>query len=178
MERAQRLRKGNEFDSVYSKGAVVGGPLLVLRHIPNNVGDVRWGFAVGKRLAKQATLRNRTKRRLKAAAERTHVLPGVDIVVTARHGAIEASYADLEDALVRALRKARLLVHANGSESPGRRRRPARSDTLVAKTEGRASSSEIVSMANIIVPGENNGSTGPAGELGRLRPRPQKGSGR
>ena len=35
MERARRLRKGIEFDTVYQKGTVVSGPLLVVRHMAN-----------------------------------------------------------------------------------------------------------------------------------------------
>ena len=109
MERAERLRKGNEFDTVYSKGTVVGGPLLVVRHLPNDVGVTRWGFAVGKRLSKRATDRNRTKRRLRESAERQSMRQGIDIVVTARNGAIEATYANLSHALGKTLAKAGLL---------------------------------------------------------------------
>ena len=109
MERAARLRKGTEFDNAYSKGTVVGGPLLVVRHSPNSLDTTRWGFAIGKRLAKHATDRNRTKRRLRASAEQALVIPGIDIIVTARNGAIEATYTDLSRALERILRRANLL---------------------------------------------------------------------
>ena len=109
MERTERLRKGNEFDTVYSKGTVVGGPLLVVRHLPNETGLTRWGFAVGKRLSKRATDRNRTKRRLREYAQSLQMRQGIDIVVTARNGAIQARYADLGRALSRVLAKADLL---------------------------------------------------------------------
>jgi ribonuclease P protein component len=108
VERAARLRKGNEFDSVYSTGTVVSGPLLALRYLPNQLGHVRWGFAVGKRTAKLATDRNRTKRRLRDAAERTLLILSIDIVVTARRGAPQAPYAALERALGTTLRRAGL----------------------------------------------------------------------
>ena len=39
MERAQRLRKGEEFDRVYREGAVTTGPFFVLRVLPN-AGDL------------------------------------------------------------------------------------------------------------------------------------------
>jgi ribonuclease P protein component len=109
VERAERLRKGNEFDTVYSKGTVVGGPLLVVRHLPNDAGVTRWGFAVGKRLSKRATDRNRTKRRLRASAETLNMILSIDIVVTARKGAIEARYEDLSRALAHTLTKAGLV---------------------------------------------------------------------
>ena len=109
MERASRLRKGTEFDNAYKEGIVVGGPLLVIRHSPNGLDTTRWGFAIGKRLAKRATDRNRTKRRLRSCAEQLLVIPGIDIIVTARSGAIEAPYRDLARAFERALRRAGLL---------------------------------------------------------------------
>ena len=112
MQRQERLRKGTEFDTVYKEGTVVGGPLLVVRHRSNGTECSRWGFAVGKRLAKQAVRRNRTKRRLKAIAQAFSLERPSDIVVTARNGAIEASYEDLHRALARGLRKAGLLVES------------------------------------------------------------------
>jgi ribonuclease P protein component len=115
VERASRLRKGTEFDNAYSKGTVVGGPLVVVRHSPNSLDATRWGFAIGKRLARHATDRNRTKRRLRACAEKLQVIPGIDIIVTARNGAIEAPYGDLCRALERTLRKANLLQAAPGA---------------------------------------------------------------
>ena len=106
MKRVNRLRKGSEFDTAYSKGTVIGGPLLVVRWLPNEAGVPRWGFAVGKRLSKQAVKRNRTKRRLKSVADSLVMRQSIDIVVTARNGAIEATQADLGRALAKALRRA------------------------------------------------------------------------
>ena len=110
MERARRLRKGKAFDTVYQKGTVTGGPLLALRRLPNAEGNVRWGFAVGKRLAKRAVVRNRVKRRLKEAARSLPVVSGFDFIVTAREGAVEASFSQLRAALERLLRRARVLA--------------------------------------------------------------------
>jgi len=111
MERARRLRKGTEFDTVYQKGTVTGGPLLALRRLPNAEGDTRWGFAVGKRLSKRAVVRNRVKRRLGEAARSLPVVSGFDFIVTARAGAVEASYGDLRAALRTVLRRARVLAN-------------------------------------------------------------------
>lgn len=110
MERARRLRKGREFDALYEQGAVVSGPLLVLRYRPNGLPLTRWGFAVGRRLAPKATARNRVRRRLREAARSLPVADGYDLVVTARSGAVEASYWDLRAALAAALRRAHLLL--------------------------------------------------------------------
>ncbi len=106
MQRECRLRKGPEFDSVYAKGTVVGGPLLVLRHAPNDVGHPRWGFAVGKKLAKQAVRRNRTRRKLREVARLLALGASADFVVTARKEAMSANARQLRAALIRALRRA------------------------------------------------------------------------
>src|SRR3970282_451724 len=109
MERARRLRKGSEFDTVYQKGTVTAGPLFVVRHLENGGELTRWGFAVGKRLAKKATDRNRVKRRMREAARILEMRPGVDIVVTAREGTLEATFAEIQAALAKSLRRAGLL---------------------------------------------------------------------
>ncbi len=110
MERARRLRKGKEFDTVYKKGTVISGPLLVLRVHTREKGDLaRWGFAVGKRISKKAVARNLIKRRLREAARVLPVRGGCDIVVTARNGTLDASFAQLQAALEQSLRRANLL---------------------------------------------------------------------
>ncbi len=107
MERARRLRKGKEFDTVYKEGTVIGGPLLVLRvHANEAGGSSRWGFAVGKRISKKAVTRNLIKRRLREAARVLPVRGGCDIVVTARNGTFDASFNQLQAALERSLRRA------------------------------------------------------------------------
>jgi len=110
VERARRLRKGPEFDRVYSTGTVVAGSYFILRHSPNDGFPARWGFAVGKRLAKKAVVRNRIRRRLRECARSLPVRAGADIIVTARARALEATSADIRRALEKQLRAAGLLV--------------------------------------------------------------------
>lgn len=106
MERAWRLRKGSEFDTAYAKGTVTSGPLLVVRVLANDVGHPRWGYAVGKRIAKSAVVRNHHRRRLREAATAAGNAGGWDIIVTARANALSAPYAEVAAALVRQLKRA------------------------------------------------------------------------
>jgi ribonuclease P protein component len=108
LDRAHRLRKGAEFDDVYTFGAVSGGRLLVVRVLPNDLGHPRWGFAVGKRLSKRATVRNRLKRRLKAVADGLQLILSIDIVVTARAAALVAGTDELGIALRKGVERAAL----------------------------------------------------------------------
>lgn len=109
MERARRLRKGSEFDTVYQKGTVVSGPLLVLRHTPRPGEQGRWGFAVGKRISRKAVERNLVRRRLREGARVLPVAPGHDVVVTARARALGATFDELQTALRALLERAGLL---------------------------------------------------------------------
>ncbi|MFN8617630.1 MAG: ribonuclease P protein component [Dehalococcoidia bacterium] len=90
-----RLRKGREFDRVYSEGTVHNGPLFVVRAVPNGLAHCRWGFAVGKKLAPKAVVRNRTRRRLREGARAWAIAGGWDIVVTARGRVLESGFSEI-----------------------------------------------------------------------------------
>lgn len=109
-----RLPRGRDFELVFSEGTVFGGPLVVVRVRPGATPHARWGFAVGKRLDKRAVVRNRVRRRLKEAAAALEVLPSLDIVVTARKRALDATYKELRADLTRALAQA----GANAEDTP------------------------------------------------------------
>lgn len=101
-----RLRKGSEFDSAYSEGSVVNGPLFVVRISRNELGRNRWGFAVGKKLVPKASGRNRLRRRLRESARLIHDVSGMDVVIVAKKGLIEAPFADLSKEMARQVAKA------------------------------------------------------------------------
>lgn len=103
MKRANRLRKGPEFDQVYAKGTVLNGPFFVLRYLPNDMCAPRWGFAVGKRLSKHAVERNRTKRRLRESADQFNLAAGIDVILTAKQPGMSARQAELAHALAQRL---------------------------------------------------------------------------
>lgn len=98
-----RLRKGREFDRVYSEGTVINGPLFVVRAAPNELGVCRWGFAVGKKLAPSAVVRNRTRRRLREAARLSPMPAGFDIVLTARGKLLDAEFSRIREEVRRTM---------------------------------------------------------------------------
>ncbi len=105
MKRHERLRKGRAFDTAYREGAVIRSPFFILRHRENGVGHPRWGFAVGKRLARRAVERNRVRRRLREAARASGYAGGKDVVLTARAPALDAGVEELATALRKALKR-------------------------------------------------------------------------
>lgn len=103
--RLGRLRKGREFDSVYAEGIVIGGPLFVVRAKRSRGSGTRWGFAVGKKLAPKAVVRNRVRRRLRSAVRTVGAPLDVDVVLTARPRLLEAPFQLLQAELRRSLMK-------------------------------------------------------------------------
>ncbi|MGE3074786.1 MAG: ribonuclease P protein component [Dehalococcoidia bacterium] len=97
--RLGRLRKGAEFDSAFSKGSVMNGPLLVVRVVPNELARSRWGFAVGKKLVPKASRRNLVRRRMREAVRSLDITAGLDVVVVAKAGALDAGLPALKLAI-------------------------------------------------------------------------------
>jgi ribonuclease P protein component len=98
MQRERRLRRRKDFAAAYRKGRVYGNHLLVLRVVDGGGDVARFGFVTGKAVG-GAVVRNRVKRRLRAAAESLETAPGVDIVVGARKTAADATYHALQKSL-------------------------------------------------------------------------------
>ncbi|MHB8574599.1 MAG: ribonuclease P protein component [Dehalococcoidia bacterium] len=120
MLRERRLRRAADFSAVYRRGRTVSGDALAMRTLKTGAAVSRFGFAVGKRVG-NAVVRNRVKRRLRAAVVALPVLPGWDVVVSARPGAAMKDYHELHATLGGLLRRARLLgeaVAAAGGERP------------------------------------------------------------
>ena len=117
MSKLGRLSKGREFDQVYREGVAVSGPLLVLRCLRTEVSDptapaecAKWGFAVGKKLAKLSVDRNHARRRLRECARTYEITPGTLLVITLRPAGLRAPYESLRGGLGRALSTAGVLL--------------------------------------------------------------------
>ena len=111
LNRALRLRKGSEFSRVRQQGRSLASRLLILAWIPNDVGRLRVGFVVSKRISKRAVKRNYIKRLLSEAIR--GLLPelpiGWDIVLSARNAITTVNVHVLEQDIVSLLQRARLL---------------------------------------------------------------------
>jgi ribonuclease P protein component len=108
--RSRRLRKGPEFERVFSEGAALGGPFAVVRAAPNNLGYPRWAFVAGKRAFPRAVNRNRARRLLRGTVQALAPRGSFDVVIIARPDLMNVSPAQRRAALSRQLRRAGLEV--------------------------------------------------------------------
>jgi ribonuclease P protein component len=86
--------------------------LLILAWAPNEEHQTRIGFVVSKRIAKHAVDRNYLKRRLSEAIRPllVQLAMGQDLVLSARHPALDADLPTLQQEITHLLRRAQLLT--------------------------------------------------------------------
>jgi len=85
MEKIQSIKQNSHFKRLYTKGVSLVSPCLVCYVRKNNVGSVRLGLTVSKKIG-SAVLRNRAKRVLRVAAREAvkNGLKSADLLLVAR----------------------------------------------------------------------------------------------
>ncbi len=109
---AHRLRKETDIRTLFSKGKGAFDPTCGVKFRANGLDVSRFAVVVGSAVSKEAVMRNRVRRRLReiVRARLPRIKPGFDVALMARPPAARASFAALEAAVERSLRKAGLLV--------------------------------------------------------------------
>lgn len=121
----ERLRRASVFQRAYNKRMVVSTSIVTMYVLPKegrSVGRGDWkpltGFVVAKKVSKSAVKRNRAKRRIREVYRllRTSIFSGerqdialrdwYAIVFVAQEPALEATYQQIEDAVVSCLVRA------------------------------------------------------------------------
>jgi len=101
-----RLTDSSEFDRVYKQGTAYRGRLFSVHAFPNELGTLRLGLSVSKKVG-NAVARNTLRRRMReifsAAAGETG--GNLDLVISARPAARDAAFEELRGEFDRALRK-------------------------------------------------------------------------
>lgn len=108
---ASRLKKKKDFESVFKKGRGFKEGFLFLKLAPNGLGTTRFGFVVGQKVSKKATVRNRVKRRLRGstAAVLSRTAKGFDVVVVAEKETERADSLKIKETLERLFKKSKIL---------------------------------------------------------------------
>ncbi len=99
-----RLTDSPEFERVYRQGAAYRGKLFSVHAFPNELGTPRLGLSVSRRVG-NAVSRNAVRRRLREVYySALPEIPGnLDLVVSARPAAAEATFQELSEEFVRSL---------------------------------------------------------------------------
>ena len=107
---ALRLRRFADFAAVHSDGRFYRHRALTLACRANGLPHNRYGIVAGRRLG-IAVVRNRVKRRLRAAIYQMHagLRPGYDVVVIARPIAREQPFDELKRILSGLFMQAKLI---------------------------------------------------------------------
>ena len=103
-----RLKKSADFLHISKNGARKATNSLVLQKSVNDIGEIRVGFTVSKRVSKLSVERNRIKRRLRAAVK--DIFPkkaesGFDYVIIGKVECLTKEFAEIKSDLEYALKK-------------------------------------------------------------------------
>lgn len=101
-----RLRKTDEYSSVFAFRRALKGRFLMLHYRPNGTAGARLGVVVAKKLAKRANVRNLVKRIVREQFRKHRAaLPAVDIVMRLHAPVDAATRRMLNDDVVRLLER-------------------------------------------------------------------------
>jgi ribonuclease P protein component len=111
----RRLRRQRDFQALREQGVSRAHPLLVLRTTPNKLAYSRFGFAISRRIARRAVVRNKLRRRLQDLVRRAPVQGGWDMLFIARTAAPTATFDELQQALANVMERAKVLTPPDGT---------------------------------------------------------------
>ncbi|WP_075201202.1 ribonuclease P protein component [Leucobacter japonicus] len=104
--RRNRVTRGEDYRRTLRAGRRVGGALCITHAVLRSGEDTpaRYGFIISKAVGNAVT-RNRVRRRMKTVVERQIAggATGIDVVFRALPAAADASFAELEHEMTRAI---------------------------------------------------------------------------
>lgn len=110
LPKVNRLKKKKDFDRIFKSGKGIKEDFLFLKWTPNNLKISRFGFMVGKKISKKATLRNKIRRRLKEQVrlKLPKIKKGIDGILVANPGLETRDFWETEETLNKLFKKAKL----------------------------------------------------------------------
>ncbi|WP_050180218.1 ribonuclease P protein component [Domibacillus robiginosus] len=111
MKKSFRIKKNNDFQTVFSKGkSFANRQFVVYMYKKEQNVPFRIGLSVSKKLG-NAVVRNRIKRCIRQSFTelKEDIKPGWDFIIIARKPAVDMSCAQVKESLVHVLKLARAL---------------------------------------------------------------------
>jgi ribonuclease P protein component len=114
----ERIRSDARFSQIRRQGVRTGDDLLFVRALANDLDRSRLGLAVGRN-AGGSVVRSRLRRMIREAfrLNKRRLPAGLDLLLSPRKGAREASLGKLGESLVRLATRAEALLEARRGES-------------------------------------------------------------
>jgi len=111
LPRENRLKKETEIKALFKKGKGVFDRIVGAKVKKNNLEISRFVVMVGTKVHKRAYKRNKIRRRIRTVLydHMSHIAPGYDIAIIATPKALNASFEDLQNSTLHALKKAKML---------------------------------------------------------------------
>jgi ribonuclease P protein component len=110
LPRERRLRRSGDIQALRRRGSSQPHFLVTLRAARNSLPYSRFGFVVGRRVAKAAVARNLLRRRMREVVRRAGVREGWDLLYIARPPAAMADFEGVRQAVMEVTQRADLLV--------------------------------------------------------------------
>ncbi len=109
LKKNNRLKKRYQYNYIYKSGNHFGGRLVVLYTASSKTKDIKVGFAVTKKIG-HAHIRNLIRRRLREIVynEIPRLKQNFNIILLAKDGIQNASFAEIKKEVVFLLKKAQM----------------------------------------------------------------------
>ena len=119
LSKKYRLQKDKDFDLVFKKGKNSGSEFLFLKLRKNDLEISRFGFILSKKISKNATVRNKIKRRLREIIRKElgNIKSGFDIVIVAKPKIVGKDYLEIREEVGGLLKKAGILCQRKQLQS-------------------------------------------------------------
>lgn len=112
LSKEYKLKKKEEFKRIFNKGRYCQSVFIKLKVLENNLQKNHFACAVGLKVSKKATQRNKIKRKIEEIIRLNlgELKQGFDIVIIVDPQIIDKKYNEIEEELIKLLKKAKLLV--------------------------------------------------------------------
>ncbi len=106
-----RLRREKDIKRLFDKGKGVFDDVCGVKYAKNDLPITRFAVVAGLKVSKKAVARNRVKRQVRAILEKqlSALAPGYDVAMLIRPAALKATFQQIEEHVVKALEKAKIL---------------------------------------------------------------------